>query len=208
MLCQRRRPDCRARSTHGRNVDSYLRYGNRVSSEYSFNYDDPARGAGVSARLQYCAPRAPGVGRGAAAHRVQSAGRSGGCARGGHGRRESSASDGALEARRVPAGVEGGRSRLGASNSLKESYANEPDLVEGLGFAYYYKENWAQATTLFEQARGLREPGSALWNALGECYEKLGQPAKAKEAFQRSLRVDPEQDRTKDKLAALDRKEN
>jgi len=86
---------------------------------------------------------------------------------------------------------------------LKDSYPNEPEVVEGLGFAYYFKEDWGQAVTYFEQSRKLHEPSTRLLNALGESYEKLGRPGEAKEAFERSLQIDSNQPGIKEKVAGL-----
>ncbi|MGH9389088.1 MAG: tetratricopeptide repeat protein, partial [Vicinamibacteria bacterium] len=51
---------------------------------------------------------------------------------------------------------------------LKDRYASEPEVVEGLGLACYMTGNFSEAVRYLEQAIGLRPPDSPLLNALGD----------------------------------------
>jgi GWxTD domain-containing protein len=86
---------------------------------------------------------------------------------------------------------------------LKETHPNQYEVVAGLGFAFYIKNDPASALEYLERARTLRPPTTSLLNALGDCYERLGQPEKAKEVFQRSLELDPEQKPIQERLAPI-----
>ena len=76
---------------------------------------------------------------------------------------------------------------------MAETHPNQYEVVVGLGFAYFMKEDAANARDYLERARTLRPPATSLLNALGECYQRLGEPAKARQVFQSSLEMDPEQ---------------
>jgi GWxTD domain-containing protein len=88
-----------------------------------------------------------------------------------------------------------------------ESYANEPEVVEGLGLAYYMKGDYAAAVRYIEHAITLRPPESPLLNALGDSYQNLQQPEKARSAFERSLAMNPGQEAVKQRLASLGKDE-
>ena len=88
---------------------------------------------------------------------------------------------------------------------LAETFPSQYEVVAGLGFAFYLKDDVASARDYLERARALRSPGTSLLNALGDCYQRLGEREKAIEAFQRSLEVDPEQEPIRERLAAIDR---
>ena len=86
---------------------------------------------------------------------------------------------------------------------LEETYGDQVEVVEGLGFAYYIKQDHASALPYLEEAKTLRPPDTSLLNAIGDCYETLQQPDKAKEAFELSLQLNPEQAGVKARLAGL-----
>jgi GWxTD domain-containing protein len=86
---------------------------------------------------------------------------------------------------------------------LAESYGSEPEVTEGLGLAYYMKGNFSEATRYLEHAITLRPPDAPLLNALGDSYQNLGQHEKAREAFERSLSLNPAQEAVKGRLDAL-----
>ena len=86
---------------------------------------------------------------------------------------------------------------------LAETHPNQYEVVVGLGFAYLMKGDVANARDYLERARTLRPSGTSLLNALGECYERLGEPAKARQVFQSSLEMDPEQKPIQERLASL-----
>ena len=83
---------------------------------------------------------------------------------------------------------------------LAESHAAEPEVVEGLGLAYYLKNQYSEAVRYLESAVALRPPDAPLLNALGDSYQNLGQPEKAKESFERSLALNPSQEAVRMRL--------
>lgn len=86
---------------------------------------------------------------------------------------------------------------------LEESFPNEYEVIEGLGFAYYIKEDYARAKDYLERSARIRAPDTSALNALGDCYERLGELEKAKELYQRSLELNPEQKGVEARLAGL-----
>jgi GWxTD domain-containing protein len=86
---------------------------------------------------------------------------------------------------------------------FKDEFAGEPEVVEGLGLAYYLKSDFAEAVRYLEHAVTLRPPDAPLLNALGDSYQNLGQRDKAREAFERSLAVNPAQEAVKARLNTL-----
>jgi Flp pilus assembly protein TadD len=86
---------------------------------------------------------------------------------------------------------------------LEKEYANQVEVVEGLGFSYYIKEDFARAAPFLEQAKALRPPDTSLLNALGDCYQRLSDPLKARENFERSLELNPQQEGVKARLEML-----
>jgi GWxTD domain-containing protein len=86
---------------------------------------------------------------------------------------------------------------------LEKEYANQVEVVEGLGFSYYIKEDFSRAAPFLEQAKALRPPDTSLLNALGDCYQRLSDPLKARENFERSLELNPQQDGVKARLKML-----
>ena len=88
---------------------------------------------------------------------------------------------------------------------LAERFADEPEVAEGLGLAYYQKQSYAEAVRHLERAITLRPPDYTLLNALGDSYQNLGQPEKAREVFERSLALNPAQEAVKARLETLAR---
>ncbi len=86
---------------------------------------------------------------------------------------------------------------------LKDKLADEPEVVEGLGLAFYLKQEFAQAVPYLERGITLRPPEFSLLNALGDSYQSLGNKDKAKEIFERSLALNPGQEAVKARLEAL-----
>jgi len=86
---------------------------------------------------------------------------------------------------------------------LEERYPDQVEVVEGLGFSYYIKQDYARALPYLEHSRGLRPADTSLLNALGDCYERLSNVAKAREVFEESLGLNPEQEGVKARLAGL-----
>ena len=87
---------------------------------------------------------------------------------------------------------------------LEADYGDEVEVVEGIGFAHYIKKDYAKALPYLEKAKGLRPADTSLLNALGDCYQNLQQPAKARESFELSLELNPEQKGVKSRLASLE----
>jgi GWxTD domain-containing protein len=88
---------------------------------------------------------------------------------------------------------------------IEMDHAQEPDVVDTLGLAYYMKGDFQQAVGYLERSVTLRPPQSPLLNALADSYQSLGDTQKAKEAFERSLALNPEQPAVKERLASLDK---
>jgi GWxTD domain-containing protein len=86
---------------------------------------------------------------------------------------------------------------------LEPDFPNEYEVVEGLGFAYYIKEDYARAKDYFERSSAIRSPDTTALNALGDCYERLGETEKAKELYRRSLELQPDQKGVQVRLAGL-----
>jgi len=85
---------------------------------------------------------------------------------------------------------------------MRDEFPNEYEVVEGLGLAYYQKEDFAQATAYLERAISLRPPNVSVLNALGDSYDKLGKPDRARSFFERSLQLNPQQEAVKRRLAS------
>ena len=86
---------------------------------------------------------------------------------------------------------------------MESLYPNQFEVVSGLGFGFYFKRSYEKARGYFERAMTLRPSPTTLLNALGDCHQRLGDAAKAKEAFERSLGLDPDQDTVKELLESL-----
>lgn len=86
---------------------------------------------------------------------------------------------------------------------LENRYPDQVEVVEGLGFSYYIKESYAKALDYLEHARTLRPADTSLLNAIGDCYERLSNVAKAREAYEESLGLNPQQEGVKARLAGL-----
>lgn len=86
---------------------------------------------------------------------------------------------------------------------LEAGYPDQIEVVEGLGFSFYIKEDYGKALTYLEHARALRPPDTSLLNAIGDCYEQMSDSAKAREAFEQSLALNPGQEGVKARLAGL-----
>ena len=76
-----------------------------------------------------------------------------------------------------------------AEAEFKKSLALAPDYVasSNLGVIYYNQKRFAEAAAMTEQALKINDKDYRLWNNLAICYEWLGQPDKAKEAFSQEL---------------------
>ena len=86
---------------------------------------------------------------------------------------------------------------------LEASFQSQYEVVAGLGFGLYLKGDCAAAVPYLESARKLRPPDTLLLNATGDCHRLLGNAEQAREAFQRSLELDPNQPEIKGHLESL-----
>ncbi len=86
---------------------------------------------------------------------------------------------------------------------FKDDFAGEPEVVEGLGLAFYMKQDYSQAVRYLEQAITLRPPEAPLLNALGDSYQSLGKHKEAREIFERSLALNPGQEAVRERLDSL-----
>ena len=86
---------------------------------------------------------------------------------------------------------------------LEDRFPNQYEVVAGLGFAHYFKKDFARAVDYLERAGTIRPPGTSLLNTLGECHQGLGNQARAKQVYEQSLELNPNQDEIKEKLASI-----
>lgn len=87
---------------------------------------------------------------------------------------------------------------------LEDAYPDVAEVIEGLGFAYYLQKDCQMALPRLEHAMALRPPDISVLNATGDCYQQLGRPEKAREMFELSLTLEPEQEAVRARLAELD----
>lgn len=86
---------------------------------------------------------------------------------------------------------------------LESAFPNQYEVVAGLGFALYIKGEFENAVSYLDRARQIRPPDTLLLNAAGDSHQQLGHAEQAKDAFQRSLQLDPNQPEIKQRLEAL-----
>lgn len=86
---------------------------------------------------------------------------------------------------------------------VESEYPVEIEVVEGLGFAYYIRDECGEALPRLEHALRLRAPDPSLLNALGDCHEREGEASRAREMFDRSLELNPNQQGVRARLAEL-----
>ena len=86
---------------------------------------------------------------------------------------------------------------------IEAEYPNEIEVTEGVGFAYYIRQECGEALPRLEHALGLRAADPSLLNALGDCHEQSGDGERAREMFERSLALNPAQQGVRDRLAGL-----
>ncbi len=86
---------------------------------------------------------------------------------------------------------------------LEAGYPNRFEVVSGLGYALYLKGQCGDAVGYLDRARQIRPPDTLLLNTAGDCHEQLGHAAEAREAYSRSLQLDPEQPEVRKRVEAL-----
>jgi Flp pilus assembly protein TadD len=91
---------------------------------------------------------------------------------------------------------------------LEERFPNQYEVIAGLGFANHLKGDYASAATHLERALAIRPPNTSLLNALADCHLRLGDPQKAKPFLERSLELNPGQERVKKQLNSIKESSN
>ncbi len=86
---------------------------------------------------------------------------------------------------------------------MEQDFPQVYEVVAGLGFVFYYKGQDDKAVGYLERARSIRPPDTVLLNSLGDTYHRLGNVEKARDAFERSLALNPDQPKVKEQLASL-----
>jgi GWxTD domain-containing protein len=92
---------------------------------------------------------------------------------------------------------------LALLSPLEERFRERYEVIAGLGYAYYFRQNYSRAQEFLERAASLRPPDSALLNALADSYRELGERERAIGAYRRSLELDPTQEEVQKLLESL-----
>lgn len=87
---------------------------------------------------------------------------------------------------------------------LQFEHADRYEVVVGLGLGFYMKGNLKAAVPHLAKAISLKPPPPGILNTLGDAYVRLGDKARAREVFERSVAIDPEQPDIHERLAELD----
>ena len=86
---------------------------------------------------------------------------------------------------------------------LEPDWSHQFEVIGGLGTIYYLRGDWALAVSYLERAADIRPPDTGLLNALGDSYYRLGELERAGAAFERSLRLNPDQKEIKKLVTSL-----
>ena len=86
---------------------------------------------------------------------------------------------------------------------LQFEHADRYEVVVGLGLSFYLKGNLTAAVAHLARAVSLRPPQPGILNTLGDAYVRLGDRVRAREVFERSVAIDPEQPDIQQRLARL-----
>ena len=86
---------------------------------------------------------------------------------------------------------------------LEAGFPNQFEVASGLGYALYLKGQCQDAVSYLDRARQIRPPDTLLLNTSGDCHQQLGHRDEAREAFSRSLELDPEQPEVKERIERL-----
>jgi GWxTD domain-containing protein len=86
---------------------------------------------------------------------------------------------------------------------LESAFPSQYEVVAGVGFALYIKGDFEHAVTYLDRARQIRPPDVVLLNADGDSHQQLGHTEQARDAFQRSLQLDPKQPEIEERLTKL-----
>lgn len=91
-----------------------------------------------------------------------------------------------------------------AEAMIKKALEMEPNngaYIDSLGWLYFKQAKYQQAQKELERASALLED-PVIFDHLGDAYLKLKEFEKAKQAWQQSLKLDPNQDMVKKKMEA------
>ena len=91
---------------------------------------------------------------------------------------------------------------------LEEQFSQQYEVVAGLGFVHYFRNEDAKAVEYLDRAQAIQPPDAMLLNILGDIHQRLGQLDKAREAFEHSLQLNPHQPMIKEQLATVRSGEN
>ena len=86
---------------------------------------------------------------------------------------------------------------------MEDSFSSRFEVVAGLGFAHYLKNDCASSQRNLEKAMTIRPADTTLLNILGSCYQRTEQVDKAREILERSLEMDPDQGEIRQQLNDL-----
>ena len=86
---------------------------------------------------------------------------------------------------------------------LQYEHADRYEVVVGLGLGFYMKGNFKEAVSHLGKAVSLKPPQPGMLNTLGDAYVRLGDRKEARDAFERSLEINPEQPNIHQRLAEL-----
>jgi tetratricopeptide (TPR) repeat protein len=90
---------------------------------------------------------------------------------------------------------------------IKKAMEREPNngaYIDSLGWFYFKKNKFKEAVKELEKASSLLED-PVIYDHRGDAYFKLGDVEKAKQSWQKSLKLDPNQQGVKEKLEKLNK---
>jgi Flp pilus assembly protein TadD len=87
---------------------------------------------------------------------------------------------------------------------LEADFPQQFEVIAGLGFAHYLKAEFDKAADYLMRAMQIRPADTTLLNALGESLLRIGDLERAKEALERSLAMNPDQEIIKELLAKVE----
>jgi GWxTD domain-containing protein len=86
---------------------------------------------------------------------------------------------------------------------MESAFPGAYEVVAGLGFVFYLKADYERAAEYLTRAQAIRPPDTILLNALGDVHQRAGRLEEARQAFERSLELDPEQPFIRERLSSL-----
>jgi len=98
--------------------------------------------------------------------------------------------------------VEGNKFFPQAEQMIKKALELDPNngaYIDSLGWLYFKRGKFKEACVELERASGLIDD-PVIFDHLGDAYMKLNDPQKARISWEKSLKLDPNQEKVKDKL--------